>query len=160
MSVSASIRLSTAASFQFLSKSCLSGDSINGDVKGITDDSGPVAITHSTIVLKNVGDTGADEFIIAMHPLDAVNVHDVWVNYGPEAMPVGFPVSADLVGDIAQPGATYFRVNLPTLLKPSTHISVEVHIDLMGAVEAVRTEISGHDRQYIRSRRCAYKYAP
>lgn len=95
--------LTSIASFAFICNSSIRGDSVHVNVKRIIVVSRPVAITRSTIVLKNAGYTVADDFRKIVLPSDADNVRDVLVTNACKSKPNGFPLGADTAGQIVHP---------------------------------------------------------
>lgn len=133
---------------------------VNTHVKRIVDASGGVAVSRSTITMKNEGNTDVDSFDLIIHPTEADNVMDLWVSDSSKDAYVALGIEQKPNSASADVASKTYRVKLPAPLKPGKEATVDVRMDLKAAITPVPAEISGHETQYMRYRGNAYFYSP
>lgn len=142
-----------------LSISLCSASLVNVEVKRIIDVSSSLAITRSTITMKNAGESPVDSFMLSIHPSEADSVHDLWAcdpsQSNLKALPME-PVSDKANSDSV---SGKIKVSFPAPLQPGREITIDVRMDVEKVVKPVPAQLSGKDSQFIRYDGSSYFYS-
>lgn len=121
-----------------------------------------IAIAKTTVKMKNEGSESEPFFYLSIKKTDADGLGDLWVSetskrsVGMSAFPM--EVSDQVPG--LHSCCTGYKVMFPKPLEPGTDITVDIRMDIAGAVKMVPDSIRGLEDQYIRYEGSSYFYSP
>lgn len=138
-----------------------SSNLVNEEVKRVIDVASTVAISRTTVRMKNAGSDPADSFFIAVHCSDAKTLGDLWVSYASNQKPLrALPLepSTDVPG--LDPCCSGYRVSLSNPIAPGAVQTFDIRMDVVGRIKPVPDIIDGHDEQFMKFMGNSYFFTP
>lgn len=135
---------------------------VNVHVKRVIDVSTTVAISRSTIQMKNTGDQAQTFFYLAVKSSDAGGLGDLWAtdaaSKGKNSRALQIEPSSEVPG--LKPCCSGFKVTLAKPVAPGGGLTIDVRMDVIEVVKPVPDVIEGHDSQYMRYTGNSYFFTP
>lgn len=135
---------------------------VNVHVKRVIDVSTTVAISRSTIQMKNTGDQAQNFFYLAVKSSDAEGLGDLWAidssSKGKGVRAFKIEPSSNVPG--LQPCCSGFKVTLAKPVASGGDLTVDVRMDVVGVIKPVPDVIEGHASQYMRYTGNSYFFTP
>lgn len=136
------------------------GTLVNVEVKRVIDVSSTIAISRSTVTLKNNGDSPVDSFFIAVHKHDISGLSDLWVSLKSASSRKALPLQPTSNVPGLKPCCRGYKVSLIDPLSPGASVTLDVRMDVAGVVKPVPAEIKSFDTQFMSYSGNAYFYSP
>lgn len=130
----------------------------NVNVKRIIDLSSSVAISKTTVTIKNTGSEAVSYFLLPIHQSEVTEITDLWIvdQKSPKAA-----LKTEVASSVAEldPEHEALKVYFSKPLAADAKITLDIRIDIANVIKPIPAEIEKYETQYMRYTGNAYFFS-